>query len=125
MERKLYTVAEANALLPYLAPALIELRDKYADAIRIRAAIETHSSGNGSSLGDPADRSTLARVDELLARLDEWGVQLKDLESGLVDFPAVIDGEEALLCWRLGEDQVAYWHTYEDGFAGRRPLGDV
>ena len=50
------------------------------------------------------------------------GVLVKDLDSGLVDFPSVRDGEEILLCWRLGEDEVAWYHGPDDGFAGRQPL---
>ena len=50
------------------------------------------------------------------------GIQVKDVDRGLIDFPAVIDGQDALLCWQLGEPRIAYWHTPEDGFAGRRPL---
>ena len=54
--------------------------------------------------------------------LDELGLLVKDIDAGLVDFPAVIEGEPVLLCWRLGEDEVAWYHGYDDGFAGRRPL---
>ncbi len=59
---------------------------------------------------------------ELLGELDELGVQVKDMDTGLLDFPAVVEGEDALLCWRVGEPHIAYWHTPEAGFAGRRPL---
>jgi len=52
----------------------------------------------------------------------ELGVEVKDLDEGLVDFPALRRGETVLLCWRLGEDDVGYWHTVQEGFAGRRPL---
>ena len=54
--------------------------------------------------------------------IHERGVIVKDLDTGLVDFPALRDGEEILLCWRLGEDEVAYWHGLEEGFAGRKRL---
>jgi len=55
-------------------------------------------------------------------RLEQLGVLVKDLDSGLVDFPALRHGEEVLLCWQVGEDDVAYWHGVEEGFAGRKPL---
>jgi hypothetical protein len=58
----------------------------------------------------------------LLAELNELGVQVKDIDQGLLDFPSVIDGREALLCWQVGEPRIGFWHTPEDGFAGRRPL---
>ena len=59
---------------------------------------------------------------ETLGELAGMGIQVKDVDRGLIDFPAVIDGQDALLCWRLGEPSIAHWHTPEDGFAGRRPL---
>ena len=58
----------------------------------------------------------------LLAELSELGVQVKDVDRGLLDFPSVVDGQEALLCWQVGEPRIEFWHTPEDGFAGRRPL---
>ena len=59
---------------------------------------------------------------ELIGSLVELGVQVKDLDRGLVDFPSEIDGQPALLCWQVGEERIAWWHAPEDGFAGRRPL---
>ena len=53
------------------------------------------------------------------------GAQVKDADEGLVDFPTLRDGEEVLLCWKLGEDEVAFWHGLEDGFAGRRPVEEL
>jgi hypothetical protein len=70
-----------------------------------------------------ADREkALQEARDTLAEMDEIGVQVKDLEKGLLDFPAVMDGRDVLLCWKLGEKEIGYWHTPEDGFAGRRPL---
>jgi hypothetical protein len=67
---------------------------------------------------EQASRELVGVVDELEA----LGVLVKDLDRGLVDFPCVHRGRELLLCWELGEDEVAYWHGLEEGFAGRRPL---
>lgn len=122
MPPKRYTVAEANALLPYLAPTLIELRDKTAEAAQIQEAIERSSVSNGGSSKRERWTRVLARVQELVDRLNGWEIELRDLESGLVDLPAQIDGREAFLCWRLGEPEVAHWHGPEDGFQGRRRL---
>jgi len=63
-----------------------------------------------------------AEVVRCATALQELGLLVKDLDEGLVDFPALRGDEEVLLCWRLGEDEVAFWHTLEDGFAGRKPL---
>ena len=57
-----------------------------------------------------------------IGEVQAMGVLVKDLDTGLVDFPATRDGEDILLCWQLGEDEVAYWHGLEDGYAGRQPL---
>jgi hypothetical protein len=122
MPRRNYTVESANALLPHLAPALVELRDNFETAARIRTRIERAASGNGWSARRDDEQKAMARVAELLDRLNEWGVELRDASSGLIDFPAEINGQEAYLCWRLGEPEVAYWHSPEDGFSGRRPL---
>jgi hypothetical protein len=65
------------------------------------------------------------RAAELAGALEEiqdLGVVVKDLDTGLVDFPSVREGRDVLLCWRLGEDEVAFWHGYDDGFAGRQPI---
>lgn len=121
-ERKLYTVEEANALLPYIAPTLVELREKFEEAARIREAVTTAAATNGGSHKRTEWSGTLARVGELVERLEEWQVEVRDISQGLVDFPAMIEGEDAYLCWRLGEAEVAYWHPRSTGFAGRRPL---
>lgn len=122
MTGKTYTVAEANALLPYLAPALVELRERYEEAVKIRAMVVSAAVTNGWSDQKEAWSRTLSRVDELIARLGEWEVELRDVATGLVDFPAIIEGREAYLCWRLGEPEVGHWHFAGDGFAGRQPL---
>jgi hypothetical protein len=122
MADRIYTIAEANELLPFLAPTLIELRDKFEDAAEIRVAIVRSSATNGGSTQREKWSKFLARVAELLDRLREWDIVLRDISSGLVDFPAQIEGRDAYLCWKLGEPAVAHWHSPDDGFQGRRPL---
>lgn len=85
------------------------------------------SNGGGYAAGDlrvlNAELSSLASsVAECLDALDELGVQVKDLDAGLLDFPSQRNGEPVLLCWRVGEDAVSWWHHSETGFAGRRPI---
>ena len=119
---KRYSPAEANTLLPYLAPTLVELREKFEEASRIRQQVAAAASSNGGSHEREDWAMTLARVSELLERLQEWELEVRDISQGLVDFPTVVDGEDAWLCWRLGEPEVAYWHSQDTGFANRRPL---
>ena len=122
MTGKKYSVEESNALLPYLAPTLVELRDVYEEAARIRSAMARSAAGNGWSEKREKWSRKLARVAELVARLQEWEVILRDVDTGLVDFISERDGRTILLCWKLGEEEVSHWHSPEDGFGGRRPL---
>ncbi len=122
MDSKRYSVEEANALLDHLAPTLVELREKFEAASRIRLAVAQAAITNGGSSERETWARTLARVEELIERIQGWELELRDVSTGLVDFPTVIEGRDAYLCWRLGEPEVAYWHSDEDGFAGRRPL---
>lgn len=119
---KRYTLEEANALLDHLAPLLVELREKLEQATAIRETVTQAAASNGGSHQREEWSRTLARVDELVDRLAEWEIVLRDVSTGLVDFPTVIDGRDAYLCWRLGEPEIAYWHSPDDGFQGRRPL---
>jgi hypothetical protein len=64
------------------------------------------------------------RVKDALAEIDATGVQVKDLDIGLLDFPCEVDGRTVLLCWKLGEDKITHWHTPSEGFAGRKPIDE-
>jgi hypothetical protein len=121
-ERRLYSIQEANGLLPHLAPALVELREKYEQAQAARREIQIAAAGNGGSQEREELNRLVARVDELLERLEEWDVELRDIATGLVDFPSIVEGDDAYLCWRLGEPEVAWWHRPGEGFTGRQPL---
>jgi hypothetical protein len=128
-----FTRAEAEALLPRLEPLLIELRDARASLRTADEEMDTllaKMRGNGHA--QQADLAQLrARIADLgatlqrgLRRIDRWGVLVKDLETGLIDFPTLRGGREVLLCWRLGETGIRWWHTIEGGFAARQPLED-
>jgi hypothetical protein len=66
--------------------------------------------------------ATAMRLKELIEQIHGMGCQIKDLEIGLIDFPTLYHGNEVLLCWRLGEDDIEYWHGLEEGFRGRKPI---
>jgi hypothetical protein len=92
-----------------------------------RIVIAIGSNGGGLEKRDAEQlRGKLERLSEELgetiAEITGQGVQVKDVERGLVDFPAVIDGRPALLCWLVGEERIGFWHSEDDGFAGRQPL---
>jgi hypothetical protein len=127
-----FTPTEANELLPTVRPLVEEVvahRRALAVATVRHARIATKIAGNGGGVR-PHEVDELqvtidaeaAEVVRCVTELQELGVLVKDLDEGLVDFPALRGDEEVLLCWRLGEEGVAFWHTLEDGFAGRKPL---
>lgn len=111
-------------MLSTLAPLLQELRgakDSLTDTEAHEALTEA-SGGNGGGTEGRQVGEAFLRVRGLLSAVQEMGVVVKDIDRGLVDFPAVIDGREVYLCWQLGEDSVAHWHELDAGFRGRRPL---
>ncbi len=132
MADRYFTPAEANELLATVRP-LVERMVTHRRALAVatvrHARIATKIAGNGGGVRPHEVDDLQATIDEeaaeivrCVAELQELGLLVKDLDEGLVDFPALHDGEEVLLCWHLGEDEVAFWHTLEDGFAGRKPL---
>jgi len=127
-----FTPEEATALLPTVRPIVEEMvahRRALAVATVRHARIAAKIAGNGGGVR-PHEVDTLqetldaeaAEVVRCATALQDLGLLVKDLDEGLIDFPALRDGEEVLLCWRLGEEEVAYWHSLADGFAGRKPL---
>jgi hypothetical protein len=135
MAPRYFTLEEANAALEELRPIAEEMvakRRELVEAQGRRAALGAQVVTNGGDLtpSDFADAddelenaaSELARCVE---RIQAAGVLVKDLDQGLLDFPALRSGEEILLCWRVGESQIEFWHGLEEGFAGRKPVDDV
>lgn len=132
MPPRYFTPEEANEALREVRPLterLVAHRRALVQAEARRAELAGQIAGNGGgirphSLADATEE--LEREAEGLARcineIGELGGQVKDLDRGLVDFPALHEGEEVLLCWQLGEDEIAHWHGADEGFAGRRPL---
>lgn len=127
-----FTPEEANAALAEIRPLveqMVERRRAHVDALVRQEELEGHIRGNGGGIPPAELAAAAAEVDRearelahVIDELTEHGVQVKDIDDGLIDFPALRRGETVLLCWRLGEDEVAYWHTLDGGFAGRRPL---
>jgi len=119
-----FTREEANALLPQLTAMLGQLREAKNDLTDSEAheALSEAAPSNGG--GDEGRQVGVAflEVRKLLETIEQSGIVLRDIDRGLVDFPAVLDGEEVYLCWELGEDEVGYWHDLEGGYGGREPL---
>jgi len=131
---RFYDIDAANAAVPELDGIMTVLIEQRAELIRLRDEVVARG---GSSEGAPAAvgddlRLTRLRMQGLIdqmaagvARIDAMGITLRDIESGLVDFPALVSGRQVWLCWRLGEDSVDWWHDLEAGFSGRRPLAEL
>jgi hypothetical protein len=127
-----FTPEEANAALDEVRPLVEELVEQRRTGQRAEAALRelaTKIAGNGGAIDsqqvaqlDSARDQTRIAVARCVNRIHGLGAIVKDADTGLVDFPALRGDEEVLLCWRLGEPEVAHWHGLDEGFAGRRPL---
>jgi hypothetical protein len=125
-EKKYFTVAEANRLIPQIRSIIEGLRRSRQRLQNQRPAAEALAQKAGGNGGGGETAAYLFDHMETLRRgitkLDAMGVVLKDMERGLIDFPHWRDGREVYLCWKLGEDRIDYWHDIDSGFAGRQPL---
>ena len=130
---KVFTLSEAQTLLPVLEALLRKAQAAGTRAGELESEMQQLtqriflSGGMHVNVVQAARRraereKTLQEARDTLLEIDEIGVQVKDLEKGLLDFPCVVDGQTVLLCWKLGEKEIGFWHTTEDGFAGRKPL---
>jgi hypothetical protein len=130
---RLFTLEEAQELLDAqlraAAERMVEARARGRDLEARWRRLVIAIGSNGGNFEKPEVRKLRAglkaaaeELAEILSLFGEHGVQVKDVETGLIDFPTEIDGEPALLCWRVGEERIEFWHTLDGGFAGRRPI---
>ena len=145
-----YDIDRANARLPEVRGVLEQLRSERLELIALRdrllaARLRTEVPADGrtlvdEALGDAAGgaagaaasdsprvldariRAVIDQMEAAVARLNGWSVQLRDIEDGLADFPALVNGRQVWLCWQLGEGEIHFWHDLTSGFGGRRPL---
>jgi len=132
-EPRLFTLTEAERTRREIEPVLIEaidLRKKLAPLAEELGAISARIQWVGGSVV-PYEKIARLRFDHdrlaeslksALERIQATGCLIKDLDIGLLDFPAIINNEEVFLCWRLGEERIRFWHRQDEGFAGRKPL---
>ena len=142
---RFYDLDSANARIPEVREILEQLKSQREDLIRLRdtvlerqEAVEAGDVSGGSRSAEdedgPNEELRLIRlrmqglIDQMQAavvRIDDLGITLRDIESGLIDFPALANGRQIWLCWRLGEDDIVWWHELNEGFSGRRELIDL
>lgn len=121
-----YTVEEANALLPRVKPLLQRLRDErdlLADSDAHEQLSDAAPTNGGGEPGRQVGEAFL-EVRRLLGALQEAGILVRDIDRGLIDFPAIRGGREVYLCWELGEDSVDHWHDLDAGYRGRQRLDE-
>lgn len=127
-ERRTYTIEQANALVPQVRAVLLQLAVEQRRLDAAHADMHRQLEGNGSPDSAAAAGRRETEVSEiregirnLLMHMAEMGVELRDIEMGLVDFPAERDGTPVWLCWRLADPQVAFWHGTDEGYSTRKP----
>src|SRR5580693_2010991 len=132
---KTFTLDEAQSLLPVLESLLKRAMEEKRSAEEAESSLSGLAQQIYLSGGMRVNTTTVAKqradmedhlkmVQESIAEIDSIGVQVKDLESGLLDFPCKVDDEVVLLCWRMGEPAIEHWHTMEEGFQGRQPVDE-
>lgn len=128
-----FTLSEAQTLLPVLEALLRRAQKSGTLAAEIEADLEqlrqriflfggVHVDVAATARRRAERDKALQETKDTLAEIDAIGVQVKDLDKGLLDFPCIMDGQTILLCWKLGEKEIGYWHSVEEGFAGRKPI---
>jgi hypothetical protein len=125
MDKRFFTVLEANELIPFLTERLRQLRT-------LHRGLKNKAEEQAPDLqevilrgGIPVDNGYLhlvSRLQGLCSEIGAKGCHIKDVECGLVDFPTIWEGREVYLCWQLGETEVTFWHEEDAGYAGRQPL---
>jgi hypothetical protein len=122
---RLFTLDEANALLPRLSRLLDQIQDKYR-ALKGEVADgepgETLEQRIRARADDPVIRELLHTINEIICEVESYGCHFKGAELGLVDFPSVLNSEVVYLCWQHGEPEIAWWHGVDENFSGRRPI---
>ena len=132
---RFYTIDEANSALPEVERILIALRDQREELIQMRdRVVQASPEGDETPSTGAAEQIRLLRlgmqglIDQMqagVARLVDLDITLRDISTGLIDFPALMSGRPIWLCWRLGEPSVDWWHRHDEGFQNRRSIEDL
>lgn len=120
-----FSLDQANQLLEVLKPLVSEMLSIRTSILALQPQLESvlnKAVNNGGSLVSSEALNAFQALKDVLYEIQQYDVYVKDVNSGLVDFPSIRDGEVVYLCWRFGEDQIGYWHELESGFQGRKPV---
>jgi len=120
-----FTLPEANQALLSIRPWMEEIQSIRGEILAHQPdiwSVMEKSAGNGGNPTLSRMVKTFDRLDELIHSVQDMGAIIKDVNTGLLDFPALKDGREVYLCWKYGEEDIAFWHEIEDGFSGRQSI---
>ena len=121
-ERKYFTLAEANRALGYVSRIAEDIRTAYRHAVHLQERLEDAADGPELNEMQRDYEQTIAKLNRFVDELHEVGVELKDYDQCLVDFPALHEGREVYLCWKRGEDEIRAWHEIDSGYMGRQDV---
>jgi hypothetical protein len=123
--KRRYTLAEANRALPLVTRIVRDIVNAHERATQLQAKIEELPAARDSAQVQGQLDSALDRLQDYVDELAVLGIELKDYETGLIDFPGRHEGRDVFLCWKLGEERVGHWHEVHAGFAGRQPASKL
>ena len=132
---RFFTLEEAEGLIPRLREWLQQAIEAKKEAVEVERELRSLSARINALGGVEIDPTSVAkrklarhqaveRLQEAAGNIEKSGALVKDLDTGLIDFPALLENEEVYLCWKLGESRIEYWHRIQDGFAGRKRIAD-
>ena len=124
LPKRRFTVAQANSTLPLVKRIVGDIVKAHAQAISIQAELDTYASRQRAIAQNELEH-LMTRLEDYLDELTEVGCELKDYQMGLIDFTGRHQGHDVCLCWKLGEEKIAYWHETEAGFTGRQPISKL
>lgn len=122
---KRFTVAEADKTLPLVSRIVDDIVHTHAKAIQLQATLEGEPNSKSAAATQAQLDSVMDRLQGFVTELTDIGVELKDYNTGLIDFIGNHAGRDVYLCWKLGEGKIAYWHELTTGFAGRKPISKL
>ena len=122
--RKRFSLDEANKSLPLVRRITADIVRTHADAVRIQSDLERTDAKKRADLQSKLEQA-MHLLEDYVDELSEVGCELKDYQTGLIDFTGRHRGHDVCLCWKLGEDKIGFWHEMETGFAGRQPVATL
>jgi hypothetical protein len=122
LPKKRFTLALANKTLPLVRRIVSDIVAAHDHALEVQAQVERQRDGKEQASAQSELDVTLDRLQDLVDELIDIGCELKDYQTGLIDFIGRHQGRDVYLCWKLGEEKIGYWHELNAGFAGRKPV---